>query len=289
MPGLTVLRAYYTLAKPGIIRGNLLSAAAGFLLASGRTVDWLHMVVTLAGIGFVIGSGCVFNNYIDRSIDKKMPRTRNRALVTGVLPAKMALLYGTLLGLSGLGVLAAYTNLLTAGIGVLGIVFYVVVYGFMKRRSDYGTLVGSISGALPPVAGYTAVTGGVDSTAAVLFLILVCWQMPHFYAIGIVRAHEYKLAGVPVLPLTRGVRAAKQQSLVFSCLFLLASLALTVVSQTGVVYAVIALAAGFWLLLVCIRGFAAADDVRWGRRLFGTSLLVLLAWSTALSIDAVLL
>ena len=168
-----MFKTYYQLIKPGIIRGNAIPATAGFFLASRGNVSYLLLLETLAGISLVIASGCVFNNYLDRHIDKKMARTKNRAIVQGLVSKQQALTYASVLGLLGLIILAVHTNWLTVAIGVAGLFFYVIVYGIAKRRSVHSTLIGSISGALPPVAGYTAVTGRLDAVAITLFFILV--------------------------------------------------------------------------------------------------------------------
>ena len=217
-----MIKDYYSLTKPGIIRGNLITAAAGFFLASKDIVDMKLLLAMLVGTSLVIASGCVLNNYLDISIDKQMARTKKRALVTGTITSKNALIFATILGLSGEIILLIFTNLLTALIGLFGLFVYVIVYGAAKRRSTHGTLVGSLSGAVPPVAGYTAVTGSLDWAALTLFLILVCWQMPHFYAIAIYRYNEYKAAGLPMLPIVKGIRATKLQILNY-CLFFVAA------------------------------------------------------------------
>ena len=148
-----MFKNYYLLTKPGIIRGNAIPAIAGFCLASSKNFNALLLIETLVGISLVIACACVLNNIIDKDIDRKMKRTKERALVTGAITDKNALLFGIVLGASGLCVLEIFTNLLTVLIGVAGLIFYVVIYGWAKRRSIYGTHVGSISGAMPPVAG----------------------------------------------------------------------------------------------------------------------------------------
>ena len=212
-----MIKTYYLLTKPGIIYGNSINTAGGFLLAAKGVIDPLLFLAALIGTAFVIGSACVFNNYIDREIDEKMARTKKRALVTGDIPVKNALIFGTLLGILGFLILFSYTNLLTGVIGVIGVVMYVVVYGYFKRRTVHGTLIGSISGAIPPVAGYTAVTNLIDTGAILLFLILVFWQMPHFYAIAVYRIEDYKKAGIPVLSVVKGIPTTKKTDSFLYC------------------------------------------------------------------------
>jgi len=175
------------MTKPGIVQGNLLTCAAGFLLASEWHNHWARLAFTLAGTGLVIASACVFNNYLDREIDAKMDRTRHRALVNKIVPTRSALLYGMGLGLLGEWLLFTRVNALTAWIGLFGFAAYVFLYSWAKRRSPWGTLVGTVSGSTPPVAGYVAITNQLDATAIGLFVLMVCWQMAHFYSIAIYR------------------------------------------------------------------------------------------------------
>lgn len=284
----SLLRAYYTLAKPGIIRGNLIFATAGFLLASQRDVDLVLLAALLAGMSFLIGSACVFNNYIDRGIDRKMSRTKNRALASGRIPVTHALAYGTVLGLIGSAVLIYGTNLLTFYVGIGGFFAYVVLYGIGKRTTVHGTLIGSISGATPPVAGYTAVTGNIDMAAVLLFLILVAWQMPHFYAIAIYRHKDYEAAGLPVLPVVRGMEAAKRQIVAYIAVFVIAAAALAWFGYAGYVYLAIAVAAGIVWFWRGLQGFETKDDITWAKKMFFFSLTVTMAWTLAIGLDALL-
>jgi protoheme IX farnesyltransferase len=280
------IKNYYHLTKPGIIRGNLITALAGFLLASQGHIDFWLLLATLAGISLIIASACVFNNYIDRNIDKKMARTKKRALVTGLIAGRNAMLYATTLGVVGFGVLAAYTNFLTVLLGLIAIFSYVVLYGFAKRRSVHGTLVGTLPGALPPVAGYTAAMNQLDAAAIILFLILVFWQMPHFYAIAMYRFDDYKAAGVPVLPVKKGMKAAKVQILLYIVAFIIACAALAVYGYGGDTYLVVSLVLGYSWLYLGVKGFKTADDKRWARKMFGFSLLVISLLSLVISLNA---
>ncbi|MGZ9914588.1 heme o synthase, partial [Escherichia coli] len=180
-----MFKQYLQVTKPGIIFGNLISVIGGFLLASKGSIDYPLFIYTLVGVSLVVASGCVFNNYIDRDIDRKMERTKNRVLVKGLISPAVSLVYATLLGIAGFMLLWFGANPLACWLGVMGFVVYVGVYSlYMKRHSVYGTLIGSLSGAAPPVIGYCAVTGEFDSGAAILLAIFSLWQMPHSYAIA---------------------------------------------------------------------------------------------------------
>lgn len=281
-----MFRAYYYLVKPGIIRGNIITAGAGFFLASKGDIDWGLLAATLGGLSLVIASACAFNNYLDRDIDAKMARTRKRALVIGSISEKNALIFATVIGLAGSTILGVFTSQLAQLVALLGLFFYVVVYGYAKRRTVWGTAIGSISGATPPVVGYTAVAGRLDWPAVILFIILVFWQMPHFYSIAIFNMKQYASAKIPVLPIKKGVRAAKFQIAAYVTAFMAAAASLSVFGYTGYLYlSAVAVFGLFWLRL-CILGFQAKDDSAWAKNIFRFSLLVLTILSLTISLDS---
>jgi len=278
-----MLRTYYQLTKPGIIYGNLMTATAGYLLAARGVIQWRVLAAMAVGIALVMASGCVFNNYIDRDLDKAMARTRQRALVTGAVSGRSALSYGAVLGLVGAAVLLAGTNWVTTLVAVAGWVVYVLMYAVGKRRSVHGTVVGSLAGAVPPLVGYLAVRGHVDAGAVIVFAALALWQMPHFYAIAIYRAKEYAAAKVPVLPLRRGVPPAKRAIVAYIMAFTIAACLLTVFRYTGYIYLAVMVLLGLEWLRRGLAGWRAPDDDRWARGLFGFSLIVLMGFSLAMA------
>jgi protoheme IX farnesyltransferase len=284
------LLAYYRLTKPGIIYGNSLNILAGFLLACGitRQFSLLALAAVLAGSACVIGAGCVYNNYIDRDIDLKMARTKKRALVTRSIPVPAALAFGTVLLITGFTILAVWTNWLTVLVGVTGFFFYVAMYSVFKRTSVYGTLVGSVSGAIPPVAGYTAVTNNLDAGAWILFMILVAWQMPHFYAIAMFRFQDYKNAGLPVWPVKKGMHSTKVQITIWVALFTLAAACMTLKGYTGGIYLIGVLILGAVWLKKALAGFHTKDDATWAKGMFFFSLLVTLGIDALLAVGALL-
>ena len=286
-----MLKAYYRLTKPGIIYGNALNVAAGYFLAAGvlRHFSLARLLAVLAGSALVIASGCVINNFIDRDIDRAMARTKKRALVSGAISGPAALRYGTVLGIAGFAILILHTNWLTAAIGAVGMLFYVVFYSIGKRKTVHGTLIGSVSGAIPPVAGYTALAGHLDGAAWLLFVILTAWQMPHFYAIAIYRFNDYKHAGLPVLPVVKGLRQTKIQIAAYIAAFVVATSLLTAFGYTGVIYAVVTVLLGLAWLYKALLGFRTGiDDAKWARKLFFFSLIITLTLDIMLSVGALL-
>lgn len=276
------VKNYYHLIKPGIVWSNTIAVIAGFFFATSvaHKLPLGTFLCVVIGTALIIASACVINNYIDRNIDKAMKRTKNRALVTGEIKGTGAISYGVILGVIGFILLIIGTNLLTFVLGVVAYIFYVVIYGLAKRASEHGTLVGSIPGALPPVAGYVAIVGRIDLAAVLLFLLWVTWQMAHFYSIAIYRVDEYKAAGVPLITVVRGIGAAKKQIVFYLVLFLLASLALFFAGYMGIVYLVLqGVLAIMWFIrsLQLLKAEGKENEQKAARKLFGFSLLVLLA------------
>jgi protoheme IX farnesyltransferase len=281
-----VIGRYLQITKPGIVAGNLISVAGGFFLAAKGHVDPVRLLATLVGVSLVVASGCIFNNVIDRDIDVKMARTRNRVLVKGLVAPGAALVFGAFLGLIGVGLLYVRANTLSAILVVLGFAIYVGAYSlYMKRHSVYGTLVGSFSGAAPPVVGYCAVSGRFDLGAALLLLIFSLWQMPHSYAIAIFRFNDYAAAGIPVQPVSRGIASAKRHIVLYILAFTVAAAMLTVGGYAGYAYLAVAVAIGLYWLWLAVSGYRAADDRVWARKVFVCSIITITALSVMMSID----
>ncbi len=167
-----------------------------------------------------------------------------------------------------------------------GFFFYVVMYSFWKYRSTYGTLVGSIAGALPPVIGYCAVSNQFDMGAFLLFAIMVLWQMPHFYAIAMFRLKDYAAASIPVLPVKKGMHVTKVHMLFYTIAFIPVSLSLILFGYTGYMYLAVISFVGLAWLYLCIKGFKVDNDVRWARSMFRFSLVVIMLFSLMLGINS---
>lgn len=276
------------LTKPGIIFGNLIASVSGFLLASQGDIDVSLLAMMVIGTTLVIASGCTFNNYIDRDIDKKMARTQDRALAKGRISGSLALSFGSVTGLLGFYALYAGTNVTALLFGVIGFIVYVGFYTLRyKRSSVYGTLVGSLSGACPPVIGYVSVTNNFDLGAAILLVTFCFWQIPHSYAIAICRYSDYKAANIPVLPVEQGLEAARYHMYFYIMGFAFAALLLAERGYVGSVYAlVVSLMSLYWLYLVKV-GSKVEDEVAWGRKLFVFSIITITVFSVLISFDYV--
>jgi len=286
--GTYVIKTYYLLTKPGIIFGNLITTAGAFVLASKGlgAFNYPLFLATAVGLFFVIASACVFNNYIDREADGKMARTKNRSLATGAISTRNALFFAVSLGIVGLLVFALFTNLLAVCVASVGFFVYVAMYSFWKYRTSYATLVGSVSGAIPPVIGYCAASNRFDVGAVLLFMILVFWQMPHFFSIAVYRSHEYAAASIPVLPVAKGLFRTKIEMVLYIAAFLMTAALLTAMGYTGSVYLGITMVLGGIWMALCLRGFKVQNNPLWARQMFRFSLVVVMAVSLLFALDA---
>jgi len=275
-----------SLVKPGIVFGNTVTLSGGYFVGIKESnFSSLSFLASLFGMMLVIASGCVLNNYIDRDIDKMMERTRMRPSACGLVSLKFALNYAFLLGFFGFFLLYIGTNFITIVAALIGLLTYVVAYTlWFKRSTVFGTVIGAVSGALPPVIGYTAATGRLGSVAVVLFLILFCWQMPHFFAIAIYRLKDYADAEIPVLPLKRGVFYTKINMLVFIILYIAASIMLSVIAVNNIFYLITVVVLGFVWLLLSVQGFVVSDSIKWARKMFLFSIVSITLLSIAMSL-----
>ena len=278
----------YQLIKPGIIRSNLMAAIAGFWVASKWDINWITFIWMLLGTALVMASSCVFNNYFDRDFDMKMERTRNRALPTGRLKPSFVLSYAIALGAAGTAVLFLLVNTLAGILGLVGMLVYVIVYTlWLKRTSTWSTSVGAISGAMPPVIGYVAVTGVLDIGALLLFALLFLWQPPHFWALGIRRVEEYRAANYPLLPVVKGITRTKWQMIPYVLLLLPLPYFFYSYGYTGMIYLVAGTLINAAWLYVNLTGFRAKDDEKWAKKSFILSINVLMLHVIIMSVDTV--
>lgn len=281
--------AYYQLIKPGVTYGNVLTAVAGFFLAAAGVVDWWLFLAMLSGMTLVIAGACALNNYYDRDIDAVMKRTKKRPSVTGAVSPTGSWIFALAITAVGLGILTLWTNSLTVIVGAAGFVTYVWLYGvWTKRTTVHGTAVGAVSGAFPIVGGYTAVTNTLDAGALVLFLIIFFWQFPEFYSISIYRLKEYAKAKVPLMSVVYGVRTTTIQIYIYTFLYVLSTLSLTVLGYTGNIYLVVMTGMGLYWLNIASQGLRTKDSEAWAKKMFKFSMTTILVLCVMLSVGPLL-
>lgn len=270
----TAWKDFLSLIKIGIVNSNLITTFTGMWLAlhiSGLSFlgNLNTVLLTLIGSSLIIAGSCAVNNYYDRDIDHLMERTKVRPTVTGKIQPNQALWSGILLIALGL-IMLLMTTVMAAVIGFIGVFTYVVLYTmWTKRRYTINTVVGSVSGAVPPLIGWTAVEGHIGVVAWVLFMILFIWQIPHFLALAIKKTEDYRAANIPMLPVVHGFEVTKRQIIVWvACLlplpFFLGSLGLPIVILGTL------LNVG-WLVLG-LMGFRMKNIMKWATLMFVYSL-----------------
>ena len=280
------LSIYIELTKPRILSMVLVTTTIGYFLAAKGVHPLGTLFLTLLGVGCATGGSAALNNYLEREVDGKMVRTRDRALPAGLIQPANALAYGISLVLFGLFILVWAVNLLTGFLVLLAAFLYVLVYTPMKRLTWLNTTFGAIPGAIPPLCGWAAGTGRLDAGAWVLFLILFAWQHPHFYAIAWMFKDDYRDAGFKMLPVVdpSGVSTFRQ-TIFFAILLLGVSVLPTTIGMTGRIYCIGALMMGLALLAVGVL-FTRSKSFLDARRLLKASVIYLPLLLLLIIIDA---
>jgi protoheme IX farnesyltransferase len=253
----------------------LVMTALGYVLGGMGIHSLSGLFYVLLGAGMSCGGAGVLNHFLERDVDRKMNRTKNRPIPSGVIPANRAFLFGVYLVLFGVTLLTWKVNLITAFLALMTAFLYAVVYTPMKRLTWLNTFVGAIPGALPPMGGWAAATGHVEAGAWALFAILFIWQIPHFYAIAWIHREDYNRGGFKMLPSLdpTGVRTMTQ-SLIFATLLIPVSLLPTWLGISSWVYGVGAFVLGLGMLWSCVY-FARSRSVTDARRVLRASIIYL--------------
>jgi heme o synthase len=283
-PGPSWFRDLIELAKPRITGLVVITFVGGLWLAPGRIAHW-RALMTLIGTSFLVAASNTLNMYLERDIDPLMERTRDRPLPRASLSPETALAFGAALACVAVPLVFLGSNLLTGILGLFALGSYVAVYTPLKRHTGIALFVGAVPGALPPLMGWTAVTGRLDAPGLALFAILFLWQIPHFLAIAIYRTADYARAGFKVLPLTISARATRATIVTFSAGLVLATILLQPLRVAGLPYLVCASLLGAVFMAWAVAGFRRAAAGPWARSLFFYSIVYLTLLFVALVID----
>ena len=282
-------REYLELCKPRVVVLLVFTAAVGMVLASPGWVPWQVLIFGGLGIGLGAASGAAINHIVDQRTDSLMARTRRRPLPSGRMDSASALIFAAILCALSMLLLVTLVNTLTALLTLAAMVGYSVVYTiFLKRATPQNIVIGGAAGAMPPVLGWTAVTGSLDPQSLLLFLIIFVWTPPHFWALAIHRCGDYARAGVPMLPVTHGIEYTRLQILLYTVLLVLVSLLPYATRMSGPLYLVAALILGGVFLYYAISLFRGRDDGL-PLRTFVYSIYYLMGLFSALLLDHYLL
>jgi protoheme IX farnesyltransferase len=273
------MRDFVSLAKPRLNLLVVASTLAGYAMADGESLGLMRVCGLLLGTGLVAGGASAFNQVMERDLDALMKRTRTRPLPDQRLQPVEGLLFAGAITIAGLLMIVASANLLAAAVALATLLSYVVVYTPLKRRSSFGTVIGAIPGALPPIIGWAASSAAIPTQAWTLFGIMFLWQLPHFLAIAWMYREDYARAGFPMLAvLDPGGRSTGRQSVVYAAALVPLSLAPPLMGMTGAIYFAGALVLGLVFLGLTLR-FARTRAVRDARRVFFGSITYLpLLW-----------
>ena len=294
------VRAYIALTKPRIIELLLVTTVPAMVLATRfvpgvQLGHWAWLTVwTLVGGTLAAGSANAINCYLDRDIDELMTRTRRRPLPAHQVDPERAVVFGLVLGTVAFGILAFFVNLVAAFLGLLAIAFYVVVYTMLlKRSTPQNIVIGGAAGALPPVIGWAAVTGNVGIPALILFALVFYWTPPHFWALSLRIRKDYAAAGVPMLPVVRGIPETTRQIGLYTVLMVAISLVLFAVARMGPIYLVAALVLGGLFLRQAYglwrRGDSEEESTAGAIRLYKYSISYLTLLFAAIAVDAIVM
>lgn len=232
-------RDYYEMTKPNVVLLLLLTALVGMCLASETWIPAQTLIIGLFGIGALSSAAAVVNHVVDHEIDSKMARTVNRPVAKGRVSSKQALMFALVLGVLGFAALDLWINRLTAVLTLAGLVGYAGIYTlFLKRATPQNIVIGGLAGAIPPLLGWTAVTGEIHAYPLLLVLIIFTWTPPHFWALAIHREKDYAKAKIPMLPVTHGVEYTKTFVLLYTVLLFLVCLLPYLAGMADLIYLV---------------------------------------------------
>ena len=218
-------RDYLELTKPRVVALMILTALIGMCMAVPGLVPWQPLLLGNLGIALCAGAAAAINHLVDERIDQQMSRTRSRPVATGKVSQRAAALFAAILAFLGIGVLVIWINSLTAVLTVASLIGYAFVYTmFLKRATPQNIVIGGLAGAAPPLLGWTAVTGEVHGHALLLVLIIFAWTPPHFWALAIHRREEYASVGIPMLPVTHGVKFTALHIFLYTVIMILITL-----------------------------------------------------------------
>jgi protoheme IX farnesyltransferase len=287
-PWTATVRAYVALTKPRIIELLLVTTVPTMVIAQRGLPDLGLVAATLLGGTLAAGSANSINNFVDRDIDELMARTAQRPLPRHSVTPTAALRFGIVLGVVSFVWLAATVNLLSAVLAVGAILFYVFVYTMgLKRRSPQNIVIGGAAGCVPVLVGWAAVTGEVGLPALLLFAIVFAWTPPHFWALALKYREDYAKAGVPMLPVVRGVAETGRQILLYSILLVCVTLMFGPVGQMGMLYLVAAVGLGGTFIYMAWKLLRDTSE-QMAMRLFRYSITYLGLLFTAMAVDAVI-
>ena len=276
---------YLELCKPKVVLLIVFTAIVGMLLAVPGMPPLDLLIYGTLGIGLASSSAAAINHFIDQKADAEMARTQNRPLPTGELNSRNVLVFAAILGLAAMIILILFVNILTAALTFLSLIGYAIIYTiYLKHMTPQNIVIGGAAGAAPPVLGWCAITGEIHPHALLLFLIIFVWTPPHFWALAVAKRDEYANAGIPMLPVTHGVKFTRLQILLYTVLLLIVTLLPYLTGMSGLIYLATALILGLAFIYYAIK-MMRHNDNKTAMKTFFYSINYLMLMFAALLID----
>ncbi len=249
---------YYEMCKPRVVMLMILTSMVGMFLAVPGMVPLDVLILGNLGIALVASSGAVVNHLIDYKVDTLMRRTHNRPIPQGRVDQKQAAIFAAAIGVIGMLIMLIWVNALSAWLTLASFVGYAFIYtGYLKRATPQNIVIGGLSGAMPPLLGWAAVTGTIEPGALILVLIIFAWTPPHFWALAIHRKDEYAKTGIPMLPVTHGEHLTKLHIILYTIIMILVTLLPYLIGMSGPLYLLAAIVLGLaflgWSLLLMFK------------------------------------
>ena len=281
----TTWRDYLDLCKIRVVLLMLITAYVGMALASPSFVPWQPLVFGLLGIGLIASAAAAINHLVDRHVDAIMGRTLHRPIPTGRVSMRNAIFFAAVLGGIGFIILVLFVNWLTAILTALTLIGYAVIYTmFLKRTTPQNIVIGGFAGAMPPLLGWTAISGSFTPQAWLLVMIIFIWTPPHFWALAIFRHKEYAKIHLPMLTKTHGLRYTRNSILIYTLLLAAVTLMPYFIGMSGIIYLIGTIILNIiFLIYACCLCFS--DDIRWGMKTFRYSILYLLLLFVLMLVD----
>ncbi len=282
------LNSYINLCKPKIVALLTVTALIGMLLSVNFYTNLTNVVnglASLVGFALLASASAALNQIFDRETDKNMSRTKSRPLATGNISLTEALIFTAILLFVGSSLMLYFSNLLTLMITTFGFIFYSLIYTiYLKWATPQNIVIGGLSGALPPLIGWTAVSNEISLMPLILVLIIFLWTPPHFWPLAIDRMEEYKKEGVPMMPIAKGVTRTKKEMVVYAVLLLAASLAPYIYGLAGIFYLVTTTALNLYFIYLCLI-YLNDKDNQLSMKIFNFSVKYMLLFFLATYID----
>ena len=282
------LNRYLDLCKPKIVLLLTLTALVGMMLSTNFYNDVISGLASLLGFAFLAASSAALNQIFDKETDKNMQRTKNRPLASGNITLLNALIFTSILLFLGSSLMLYFSNILTLLITTFGFIFYSLIYTiYLKWATPQNIVIGGLSGALPPLIGWTAVTNEISLLPLTLVLIIFLWTPPHFWPLAIDRIDEYKKEGVPMMPIAKGVARTKVEMVIYAVLLFGASLAPFLYSLTGIFYLVSTSLLNIYFIYLCVAYLNDRENIL-SMKIFNFSVKYMFLFFLATYIDFLL-